>query len=175
MKKEGAYSQFSEGESSSGSAQGEMQEVAEYPAFLLRDPWYTPSMFFPQVSYVFGDENPFDISLSSKDLKIIEKLLRHFGQRTTSSRGKLAWMGKWVMNLSQEKDKAVRRAGFLELWLSKFLFSEFSGYRIKSAFFPLAIRLAWGAQYPLAPMFLGHVYPQLDLLLGDEVKDNSCF
>ena len=52
--------------------------------------------------------------------------------------------------------------------MSKFLFSEFSGYGIKFAFFPLAIN-------PLAPMFLGHVYSQLDLLHSDEVEDNSCY
>ena len=37
MKKEGAYSGFSKGESSSGSAQGKAQEVVEHPAFPLRD------------------------------------------------------------------------------------------------------------------------------------------
>ena len=124
---------------------------------------------------VFGDENPFDISLFSEDLEVKDKLFSHFGGRTASSSGKPARMGKWVMNLSREKDKAVRRAGFLALWLSKFLFSEFPGYGVKSVFFPLAIRLAWGAQYPLAPMFLGHVYSQLDLLHRDEVEGNSCY
>ena len=71
-------------------------------------------------------------------------------------------MGRWVMSLSREKDKEVRWTGFLTFWISKFLFSEFLGYGIKSALFPLAIRLAQGAHYPLAPMFLGHVYSQLD-------------
>ena len=100
---------------------------------------------------VFGNENPFDISLSSKDLKIEDKLFNHFGGCTASSGGKLARMGKWVMSLSQEKDKAFRQAGFLTLWLSKFLFSKFLGYGIKSIFFPLAIRLARGAQYLYPP------------------------
>ena len=49
---------------------------------------------------VFGDENPFDISLSSEDLKIEDKLFSHFGGCTASSEGKLARMGKWVMTLS---------------------------------------------------------------------------
>ena len=62
------------------------------------------------------------------------------------------------MTLSSEKDKEVRRADFLAFWLSKFLFSEFPRYGVKSTFFPLAIKLAQGAQYPLAFMFLGHVY-----------------
>ena len=94
---------------------------------------------------MFGDENPFEISLSSEDLEIKNKLFSHFGGRITSSGGKLARMGKWVMTLSQEKNKAVRQAGFLTLWLSKFLFNEFPGYGIKSIFFPLAIKLAQGA------------------------------
>ena len=84
-------------------------------------------------------------------------------------------MGKWVATLSQEKDKTVRRAGFLALWLSKFFFSEFLGYRIKSTFFPFAIKLARGTQYSLTPMFLGHVYSQLDLFHDDEIEGNSCY
>jgi len=124
---------------------------------------------------MFGDENPFNISLSSEDLKVEDKLFSHFGRRTASPGGKPAKMGKWVMNHSREKDKAIRRAGFLALWLCKFLFSEFPEYGVKSVFFPLAIRLARGAQYPLAPMFLHHVYFQLDLLHGDEVEGNSCY
>ena len=79
------------------------------------------------------------------------------------------------MSLSREKDKEVRWAGLLAFWLSKFLFSEFPGYGIKSALFPLAISLARGAQYPLAPMFLGHVYSQLDQLHGDEAEGDSCY
>ena len=49
---------------------------------------------------VFGNENPFDFSLSSKDLKIEDKLFSHFGGCIASSGGKLARMGKWVMSLS---------------------------------------------------------------------------
>ena len=107
---------------------------------------------------VFGDENPFDISLSEEDLEVENKLFSHFGGRTTSPSGKLARMGRWIMTLSREKDKEVRRASFLAFWLSKFLFSEFPGYGVKSTFFPLTIKLARGAQYPLAPLFLDHVY-----------------
>ena len=79
------------------------------------------------------------------------------------------------MNLSREKDKAVRQAGFLTLWLSTFFFNEFPRYGIKFVLFPLVIRLAWGAQYLLASMFLGYVYSQLDLLHEDEVEGNSCY
>ena len=94
---------------------------------------------------VFGDENPFDISISEEDLKVEDKLFSHFGMRIASPGGKPARMGKWVMNLSREKDKEVKRVGFLALWLSKFLFSEFPKYGVKSVFFPLVIKLARGA------------------------------
>ena len=51
---------------------------------------------------VFGDENPFNISLSNEDLEVDDKLFSHFGRRTASPSGKLARIGKWVMNLSRE-------------------------------------------------------------------------
>ena len=124
---------------------------------------------------VLRDENPFDINLSNEDLKVEEKLFTYFGGHTTSSGGKPARMGQWVMSLSRKKEKEVRRAGFLAFWLSKFLFSEFPGYGIKSALFPFAISLAKGAQYPLAPKFLGHVYSQLDQLHRDEAEGDSCY
>ena len=62
---------------------------------------------------VLGDENPFDINLFYEDLKVKEKLFTHFGGRTASLDGKLARMGRWVISLLREKDKEVRRAGFL--------------------------------------------------------------
>ena len=48
---------------------------------------------------VFGDENPFEINLSDKDLKVEDKLFSHFGGCTASPSGKPTRMGKWVMNL----------------------------------------------------------------------------
>ena len=104
---------------------------------------------------VLGDENPFDINLSDEDLKVEEKFFTHFGGYTASSGGKPARMGQWIMSLSREKDKEVRRAGFLAFWLSKFLFSEFPGYGIKSALFPLAISLAKGCSISSSPHVLG--------------------
>ena len=57
---------------------------------------------------VFGDENPFDISLSEEDLVVENKLFSHFGGRTASPGGKPARIGRWVMTLSREKDKEVK-------------------------------------------------------------------
>ena len=84
---------------------------------------------------LFGDESPFDISLSEEDLVVEDKLFGHFGGRTASPGGKPARMGRWVMTLSREKNKEVRWASFLAFWLSKFLFSEFPGYGLSLPFF----------------------------------------
>ena len=106
---------------------------------------------------MFGDESPFNIQLSAKDLVVKEKLFKHFGGRTTSPGGKPARIGRWIKEFSKE-DKLVRQARSIALWLSKFLFSEFPRYGIKPVFFPLAIQIARGISYPLAPMFLGQLY-----------------
>uniref|UniRef100_A0A7N2KLD9 PGG domain-containing protein n=1 Tax=Quercus lobata TaxID=97700 RepID=A0A7N2KLD9_QUELO len=47
--------------------------------------------------------------LSNDDLEVEDKLFSHFGECTASFGGKSAKMGKWVMNLSRQKDKAVTR------------------------------------------------------------------
>ena len=43
---------------------------------------------------VFGDENPFDISLSEEDIEVESKLFSHFGGLTTSPGGKPTRMGR---------------------------------------------------------------------------------
>ena len=48
----------SEGEGSSGSAPSDSREVTECPAFPLRDPWYSPSPFFPHVSHGEAPSSP---------------------------------------------------------------------------------------------------------------------
>ena len=48
----------SEGEGSSGSAPSDSHEVTERPALPLRDPWYSPSLFFPHVSHGEAPPSP---------------------------------------------------------------------------------------------------------------------
>ena len=47
-----------DGEGSSGSASSDSHEVTECPAFPLRDPWYSPSSFFPHVSHGEAPPSP---------------------------------------------------------------------------------------------------------------------
>lgn len=87
---------------------------------------------------MFGDKSPFNIQLSIEDLMVEGKLFPYFGGHTTSFGGKPARTGRYVKTVSGE-EKSVRHVGFIALWLSNFLFGEFPGYGVKSAFFPLAI------------------------------------
>ena len=48
----------SEGEGSSGSAPSDSHEVTERLAFPLRDPWYSPSLFFPHISHGEAPPSP---------------------------------------------------------------------------------------------------------------------
>ena len=47
-------------------------------------------------------------------------------------------------------------------------------YTIKPLYFRLAIKISAGVSLPLAPMFLGHLYVQLDILRSDESQAGSC-
>ena len=73
-----------EGEGSSSSASSDSHEVSERPAFPLRDPWYSPSPFFPQVSHgeappssrawMFSGQTGFASSAQVPDLREIFNL-----------------------------------------------------------------------------------------------------
>ena len=47
-------------------------------------------------------------------------------------------------------------------------------YAIKPLYFRLAIKISARVSLPLAPMFLGHLYVQLDILRSDESQARSC-
>ena len=48
----------SEGEGSSGFALSDSHKVTERPAFPLRDPWYSSSLFFPHISHGEAPSSP---------------------------------------------------------------------------------------------------------------------
>jgi hypothetical protein len=68
----------------------------------------------------------------------------------------------------------IRRAAFVAYWLSKCVFGEHPAYSIKPLYFPLAVRIAAGVRFPLAPLLLGQIYTQLDLLHAEELAGASC-
>ena len=78
-----------------------------------------------------------------------------------------ARLSHWVEAFSKASVTA-RRAAFVTLWLYKFIFGSYPHYAIKPLYFLLAIKISAGVSLLLAPMFLGHLYVQLDILQSDE-------
>ena len=69
---------------------------------------------------------------------------------------------------------AARRAAFVVFWLCKFVFGSHPHYAIKPLNFHLAIKISAGVSLSLAPMFLGHLYVQIDIQRSDESQAGSC-
>ena len=59
-------------------------------------------------------------------------------------------------------------------WLCKFVFGSHPYYVVKPLYFHFAIKIAAKVSLPLAPMFLGHLYVQLNILRSDESHASSC-
>ena len=84
-----------------------------------------------------------------------------------------AKLSYWVSS-SSKFFAAARRAAFIAFWICKFVFGSHPHYAIKPLYFRLAIKISAGVSLPLAPMFLGHLYVQLDILYNDENQAGSC-
>ena len=108
---------------------------------------------------ILGDVDPATIELSPKE-KAIEVELK---KRMTRN----AKLSYWVSS-SSKFSVVARCATFVAFWLCKFVFGSHPHYNIKSLYFPLAIKISTGVSLPLSPMFLGHLYVQLDILWSDE-------
>ena len=114
---------------------------------------------------ILGDDDPATIELSLEE-KAIEVELK---KRMTEN----AKLSYWVSS-SSKFSVVARRAAFGAFWLCKFVFRSHPHYAIKPLYFPLAIKISAGVSLPLAPMFLGHLYVQLDILRSDESQAGSC-
>ena len=77
------------------------------------------------------------------------------------------------MSSSSKFSVAAHRAAFIVFWLCKLVFGSHPHYAIKPLYFRLAIKISVGVSLPLALMFLGHLYFQLDILRSDESQAGS--
>ena len=78
-----------------------------------------------------------------------------------------AKLSHWVGSFSKASVVAYR-ATFVTLGLSH------PHYAVKPLYFWLAIKISNGVSLLLAPMFLGQLYVQLDILWSDEDQASSC-
>jgi hypothetical protein len=126
---------------------------------------------------ILGDVDPTRLRLTAAESMIEEKLIEGSGRKGASFGGHLAKHSTWVTTYykrSDESEKYVRRAAFVAFWLTKFVFCEHPHYAIQPLVFRLAIKISSGNCFPLALMFLGHLYTHLDLLHADELVGASC-
>ena len=108
---------------------------------------------------ILGDVDPATIELSPEEEAIEVEL-----KKRMAGNAKLSY---WVSS-SSKFSVVARRAAFITFWLCKFVFGSHPYYAIKPLYFPLAIKISAGVSLPLAPMFLGHLYVQPDILWSDE-------
>ena len=104
---------------------------------------------------ILSDADPAILELSLEEEAIEAKL-----KKRMTGNAKLSY---WVSS-SSKFSMSARGAAFVAFWLCKLVFGSHPHYAIKPLYFHLAIKIAAGVSLPLARMFLGHLYVQLDIL-----------
>ena len=108
---------------------------------------------------ILGDVDPATLKLSLEEEAVETEL-----KKRMNGNAKLSY---WVSS-SSKFSKFACRAAFVVFWLCKFVFGSHPHYAVKPLYFRLAIKIFAGFSLPLAPMFLGHLYVQLDILRSDK-------
>uniref|UniRef100_A0A2N9GH14 Aminotransferase-like plant mobile domain-containing protein n=1 Tax=Fagus sylvatica TaxID=28930 RepID=A0A2N9GH14_FAGSY len=123
---------------------------------------------------ILGDQGPADLILSPEELEIESALADYIGRKNIALGTQAARFKAWMEHFNRETEPSIRRAAFVAYWLSKCVFGEHPAYSIKPLYFPLAVKIAAGVCFPLAPLLLGQIYTQLDLLHAEELAGASC-
>jgi hypothetical protein len=123
---------------------------------------------------ILGDCDPSEVELSPAEIKAEAILLDYVGKKNVSLGTNAARLTTWPRTFFGSKDTTLRRAAFVVYWLSKCVFGEYPSYAVKPLYFRLAVKISTGTSFPLAAMFLGHFYTQLNLLHADEMSGESC-
>ena len=113
---------------------------------------------------ILGELSPSGIKLSAREEEFAMAL------RGYSSTKIIGWPALFL----HHEDVSVRHTAFIVYWLCKCIFSNSPYYVVNTFYIPLAVKISTGCCFPLASMFLGHLYSQLDLLHDCEVERDSC-
>jgi hypothetical protein len=113
---------------------------------------------------VLGDMDPSAVEMSEEETRVEQALKDRSNTRINA----------WSLYFAKETDNPIRRAAFIAYWLCKCIFGEAPYYSMKPLYFRLAVKISFGHRFPLAAMFLGHLYLQLDSICLDEVCGGSC-
>uniref|UniRef100_A0A2N9FUA4 Aminotransferase-like plant mobile domain-containing protein n=1 Tax=Fagus sylvatica TaxID=28930 RepID=A0A2N9FUA4_FAGSY len=113
---------------------------------------------------VLGDMDPFAVEMSEEETLVEQALMARASTRINA----------WSVYFAKGTDPAIRRAAFVAYWLCKCLFGDAPYYSMKPLYFRLAVKISFGHHFPLAAMFLGYLYLQLDSICLDEIRGGSC-
>ena len=111
-----------------------------------------------------------DINLATLELSLEEEAMEAEIKKRMSRNAKLSY----GVSSSSKFFVSARRVAFVVFWLYKFVFGSHPHYAMKPLYFRLAIKIVAGVSLLLAPMFLGHLYVQLNILWSDESQADSC-
>ena len=78
---------------------------------------------------------------------------------------KRARFSSWLLAFRKFGSHAVRRIGFLAMWLSKCIFNYDPIQFIKTFTFGLTIKLSQGMSLPLGALFLGCLYSETKFII----------
>uniref|UniRef100_A0A2N9FAE9 Aminotransferase-like plant mobile domain-containing protein n=1 Tax=Fagus sylvatica TaxID=28930 RepID=A0A2N9FAE9_FAGSY len=123
---------------------------------------------------ILGDQDPAEIALSPEESKVEAVLANYIGRKNVALGTQAARFNSWMEHFLRIEDPSIRRAAFVSYWLSKCVFGEHPAYSIKPLYFCLAVKIAAGVRFPRAPLLLGQLYTQLDLLHAEELAGASC-
>ena len=113
---------------------------------------------------VLGDMDPSVIEMSDEEIRVEQVLEDRSNTR----------IGSWPLYFAKGIGNSIRRAAFITYWLCKCIFGEAPYYSMKPLYFRLVVKISFGHRFPLAAMFLGNLYLQLDSICLDEVCGGSC-
>ena len=104
---------------------------------------------------ILGGTDPNNIKLSAEEEAVEAEL-----KKGVNGNAKLSY---WVGAFS-EASTVVHCASFVTFWLYKFVFGLYLHYVVKPLLLLVSHKDFCGVSLPLALMFLGHLYIQLDIL-----------
>jgi hypothetical protein len=114
---------------------------------------------------ILGEHSFSNIKLFAEEEEVAAALRRQSSTRLSG----------WPSLFVHCEEVPIRCAAFVLYWLCKCIFGNSPYYTINTAYIPLVVKISTGQCFPLAPLFLGHLYSQLDLLHDCEVEGDSCY
>jgi hypothetical protein len=105
---------------------------------------------------ILGDQGPVELELSPEESRIEAALVDYIGRKNIALGTQAARFNPWMEHFNRVDDASIRRAAFVAYWLSKCIFGEHPAYSIKPLYFSLAVKIAAGTCFPLAPCCWGN-------------------